>query len=300
MRVCFIDRETGKLKVETVAGEKYLKWLYDTNIGKSFLEYVIKKRIFSRLMGLYMDTPLSKKKIPSFINDLSINMSEALDENITSYKNFNEFFIRRLKEEARPIAMDKNKLMSTADGRVLAYDNIDINKVVQVKGIEYTLSELIGDSELANDYNGGACIITRLNPSDYHRFHFPDTGIPRKSKSIKGSLYSVNPLALSKIQKLYCKNQREVAIFQSDNFQEIIMIEVGATCVGTIVQTYEKDKPVLKGDEKGYFKFGGSTTIMFFKKAVVKIDSDLLENTLKGYETKVYMGEAIGTKLVLS
>ncbi|SCY50498.1 phosphatidylserine decarboxylase [Alkaliphilus peptidifermentans] len=296
MKIFFVERKTGELKVETVAGDAYLRWTYDTKMGRSILENIMKKKFFSKMIGLYMESPFSRRRLTSFINELSIDMSEALNENISGYKSFNDFFIRKLKPEARPIAKDEEILISPADGRVLVYDNINVCKVVQVKGLDYSLEELIGDKELANSYEGGVCIITRLNPSDYHRFHFPDGGIPITSKRIEGSYYSVNPLALKKVAALYCKNKREITIFQSNNFGEILMIEVGATCVGTIVQTYKKDKQVLKGEEKGFFKFGGSTTIMFIKKDKVKLDSDLIKNSDEGYETKVYMGEGIGKR----
>ncbi|MDZ5010920.1 phosphatidylserine decarboxylase, partial [Clostridium perfringens] len=109
-----------------------------------------------------------------------------------------------------------------------------------------------------------------------------------------GNYYSVNPVALERIPKLYCQNKREWSIFKSDNFGDIIHIEVGATCVGTIVQTYTPNKRVIKGEEKGYFKFGGSPTILLFKKDSIKIDDDILCQTELGFECKVLMGEVIG------
>ncbi|MDZ7543779.1 phosphatidylserine decarboxylase, partial [Clostridium perfringens] len=130
----------------------------------------------------------------------------------------------------------------------------------------YSLSELIGDASIAKDYEGSVCLVLRLCPTDYHRFHFVDNGIPLESSFIAGNYYSVNPVALERIPKLYCQNKREWSIFKSDNFGDIIHIEVGATWVGTIGQTYTPNKRVIKGEEKGYFKFGGSTTILLFKK----------------------------------
>ena len=131
----------------------------------------------------------------------------------------------------------------------------------------------------------------------YHRFHFPDYGIPTEHIHIKGHYYSVNPIALHKVAEIYCQNKREITIFNSQNFNKILLLEVGATCVGSIIQTFEPGEVVSKGDEKGYFKFGGSTVIMLLKKGQVSIHQDILDNTEAGVETKINMGEAIGFKL---
>ncbi|WP_031513816.1 phosphatidylserine decarboxylase [Desulfofalx alkaliphila] len=294
MEIYYIDRKTGEKKKEVVAGGRIINWVYNTASGKTLLETIIKRKLLTSLIGHFYNTSYSKKKIAKFIRDFNIDMSEAALELPEQYKDFNDFFTRKLKEDARPISKDKNHLVSPADGRMLAYQNIDIHQLIQVKGQFYSLEELLQDSLLAGQYQGGVCIVVRLNPSDYHRFHFPDSGIPVASKSIRGSYYSVNPLALNKIPQVYCRNYREVTIFKTDNFGEIIYTEVGASCVGSIVQTYKPGKPVAKGQEKGYFKFGGSTVILFVKQGALQIDDDILKNTKNGLETKVLMGERIG------
>ena len=108
--------------------------------------------------------------------------------------------------------------------------------------------------------------------------------------------YSVNPMALQKVEKLFCENKREWSIFHSDHFGDILYIEVGATFVGSIIQTYTPGTRVARGDEKGYFKFGGSTVLLFFQENKVKIDQDILEQTKHGYETSVLFGEKIGVR----
>ncbi|MDR5659327.1 phosphatidylserine decarboxylase [Serpentinicella sp. ANB-PHB4] len=297
MKVYYIDRKTGEKKLETVAGLKYLKWGYDTKLGKSLLEILFKRKLPSIIYGKLQDRPSSTKKIQKFVEALSINMEEALEENLDKYSSFNDFFIRELKPDARYISEKKEDLISPADGRVLAYENIDINKVIQVKGMTYKLSDLFRDNKLAEAFDSGVCIVVRLSPADYHRYHFPDSGQVKKHRHIDGSLYSVNPLALKKVISLYCENKRELTVFDSDNFGEITMLEVGATCVGTIKQTYNPKNRVKKGSPKGYFKFGGSTVILFLKKGQVKVDEDILKNTEDGLETRVNMGETIGKRL---
>lgn len=251
--------------------------------------------MFSKLYGNFCDSPLSKKKIKAFIDEFNIDMS-LCNKNIDEFENFNDFFARTLTPEARPIDYSENILISPGDGRLSAFENIDLNKVVQIKGYTYSLKELIDDPKVAEEFEGGTCLILRLCPTDYHRFHFVDSGTCSESKKISGFYYSVNPIALNNVSELFCKNKREWSIFNSDNFGKILHVEVGATCVGTILQTYSPEKRVKKGEEKGYFKFGGSTTILFFKKDTIKIDSDIVEQTKLGFETKVNMGETIGHK----
>ena len=290
------NRKTKSYEEELVAGKKYIEWTYESPIGKNVTELIAKRKIFSKLYGMYCDTKFSSKKIKSFVDDFNIDMKLA-EKNITEFKSFNDFFVRKLTNEARPIDKNPYILISPGDGRLTAYENIDLDNLVQIKGMTYSLKELINDDSIAEKYSNGICIILRLCPTDYHRFHFVDSGIPTKSTEIKGHYYSVNPIALNNIPKLFCENKREWSILHSDNFGDVLTIEVGATCVGSIIQTYSPDKTVKKGDEKGYFKFGGSTTILFLEKDTVKIDSDILEQSKIGFECKVNCGEHIGVKI---
>ncbi|ARE89261.1 Phosphatidylserine decarboxylase proenzyme [Clostridium formicaceticum] len=294
--IYYIDRKTGAKKEEVVAGGRYLRWMHETKLGSSMLEILIKKKFLSVIYGKMQDLPISRRKIASFIKELDIDMQEAENEDPSSYKNFNEFFIRRLKKEARPICMDEKVFVSPADGRVMAYENIHRKRVLQIKGQEYCLEELLQNKGLAAEYQGGACITVRLSPADYHRFHFPDEGVPEHATKIAGGYYSVNPIALRKITSLYCQNKREFTVFDSYNFGRVLMVEVGATFVGSIIQTFHPRQTVKKGEEKGYFKFGGSTVILFLQPNRIKIDRDLIENTQQGIETKVHVGEKIGIK----
>lgn len=287
------NRQSKSYEIEQVAGEGYLKWCYESPIGKGLTELLVKRKLFSKIYGSYCDTKLSKRKINNFIKNFNIDMSQ-FNKTQNEFTSFNDFFYRTIKKTARPVDMAPNILVSPGDGRLSAFDNIDMNSLIQVKGITYSLSELLGDDAIASEYENGVCLVLRLCPTDYHRFHFIDSGIPLETKKIKGNYYSVNPIALERIPKLFCQNKREWCLFKSDNFGEIICLEVGATCVGGIIQTYSPNSKVNKGDEKGYFKFGGSTTVLFFKKNTVKIDDDILEQTKKGFECKVNFGETIG------
>lgn len=292
----YYNRKTKNYEVEKVAGDKYLKWSYSSPLGMGVLEMLIKKKFFSKIYGAYCNSKASRKKIKPFIKQFDIDMS-ICEKPEQDFISFNDFFIRKLTSEGRPIEGDKNILISPGDGRLSAYEDIDLDNLVQIKGLTYSLRELINDETIAKEYAHGTCLVLRLCPTDYHRFHFIDNGICKETKKINGHYYSVNPIALEKVPKLFCQNKREWSIFHSENFGELLHVEVGATCVGTIIQTYTPDKKVLKGSEKGYFKFGGSTTIIFIKENKVIIDEDIIEQTKLGYESKVLMGEKIGVKV---
>ncbi|MGI5901131.1 MAG: phosphatidylserine decarboxylase [Desulfitobacteriia bacterium] len=297
MAIFFIDRETGHKQEEKVAGDDYLSWLYQTKSGSFFLQTLIKRKLVSYLYGKMQDTSLSKTKIKRFIAENKIDMTEALVEDPSAYRTFNDFFTRQLKPEARPIIRENHVFISPADGRILAWENIVSEKPLPIKGRYCGLAELLQNRKLAREYMGGTCLIIRLTPADCHRFYFPDQGTPSYPIKIKGAYYSVNPKALSKIPNLYSQNKRELTIFYSQNFGKLLMVEVGATFIGSIVQTYRPEKPVLKGSEKGYFKFGGSTIILILKNNKMKVDEDLLINTSRGLETKIKIGEQIGQKV---
>ncbi|WP_066495238.1 phosphatidylserine decarboxylase [Abyssisolibacter fermentans] len=296
MTIYYKNRNNDTIHEENIAGIKYLKWLTESYSGKLTLKYIVKKKLFSILYGKFQDTNLSKSKIKDFVNNFNIDMSEAQRENISDYTNFNDFFTRKLKKESREIIFDNSVLISPADSKLMAYENINTDNMIQVKGSYYSLSELLDDKDQAKNYNNGCCLIFRLCPTDYHRFHFPDSGEIGDVNKIKGEYFSVNPIILSNVPKVYCRNKRHIATLKSDNFGNISIIEVGATCVGTIIQTYKPHTKINRGDEKGYFKFGGSTVILLLKENTVKIDDDIIKNSLEGIETQVYMGEKIGRK----
>ncbi len=291
------NRKTGEYELEKVAGGGLLNLLYNNKAGKLGLELLVKRKIYSVLTGLFCDTGLSKRSINSFINNFSINMEECANKP-EEFKSFNEFFARKLKSSARPFNKSNEYLLSPGDGRLQAWEHIDAEKIIQIKGMEYSLKELLQNNELAKEYDGGCYMILRLCPVDYHRFHFFDSGVCSETVKVKGEYYSVNPVALKQIPEVFCRNKREYSIYKTDNFGEVLYVEVGATSVGSIIQTYTPGSSLERGDEKGYFKFGGSTVLLFFKKNRVCIDRDILEQTAEGFETRVLAGDTIGKAIL--
>lgn len=294
MALYYKKRNDEAYELEVIEGEKALKFLYETPLGKMSMGLLVKRKLISGVYGWLQDRPRSKHKIEGFVKKHNISLEEAEK---TSFDSFNDFFTRKLKKDARPISKNSNAFVSPADGRVFAYENINIDALVQLKGMMYSLRDLIEDDALAQKYTGGTCLVIRLSPVDYHRFHYPDDGTILCEKKIDGHFFSVNPIALSKVIRLYVQNKREWMLLKTKNFKEVLMMEVGATCVGTIIQNNQVGDEIKKGDEKGYFKFGGSTLILFLEKNTLALDEDLIKNTLEGYETKVNMGEQIGVQI---
>jgi phosphatidylserine decarboxylase len=285
----YYERESGQLKTEKVAGEKWLVWLYYNPIGEATLWALAKRKLVSSIYGNRMDRTSSAKKIQPFIADFDIDMSVAQKQ---EFNNFNDFFTRKLKVNARPVDTSSSIVVSPADGKILAYADISNSDFI-IKGYRFNVSSFLDNPDLAQKYFDGALLIIRLAPMDYHRFHFPVSGNSSPNKKIDGDYYSVNPFALRKKAEIFCLNKREYSILSNPLFGDVVMAEVGATMVGSIVQTF-KGSSVNKGEEKGYFKFGGSTVVLLFEKSKIHIDEDLLVNTAKGYETTVKMGERIG------
>ena len=288
----YIDRETGQVQIENVYGEKWLDWLYHNPIGEATLWTIAKRKIVTSLYGDQMEKPASADKIAPFIEEYDVDITIAQKQN---FKSFNDFFIRQLKPEARPIVSDSLAVASPADGKILAYENVS-NSDFYIKGFRFNVNSFLDNTELAQKYKDGSMIVFRLAPPDYHRYHFPVSGMTSSSNlKIDGDYYSVNPLALRKKAEIFWLNKREYGIIKSPIFGDVVMVEVGATMVGSMIQTYSS-MTVKKGEEKGYFKFGGSTVVLLFEKDQIKIDADLLTNTANSLETTIKMGEQIAIK----
>ena len=283
------DRRTGKLITETPPNEWLLKFLFTNPFGALPLHLIFIRKFFSEWAGRQMDKPKSTKRIAKFINDFNINMDEAV-KSASEFKTFNDFFYRKLKPNARPIS---DGIVSPADGKVIAFESIAKTKEFFVKGNQFTLPKFLKDNALAEKFKNSALLLIRLAPDDYHRFHFPYAGKVSESKLIEGPYYSVSPYAVKDNFTIFCENKREYAILETADKGDMVYCEIGATMVGSIFQTYEANSEVKKGDEKGYFAFGGSSVILLIDSDKIIIDADILENTKNGMETTVLMGERI-------
>jgi phosphatidylserine decarboxylase len=289
----YFNRYSGRLEVEDVYGHSFLKWTYGNPLGRLSLHALVKRAAFSRWYGSRMDAPASRSKVQPFISAYKVDCSEFSDAP-ESFKTFNEFFYRQLKPGARPIAGDDLTAVFPADGRHLGFQDVSKIEGIFVKGAVFDLAELTQSSELASRYRHGTMVLSRLCPVDYHRYHFPVAGIPKAPVHITGPLFSVNPIALRQNIKIFTQNKRAFCEIDSDHFGRVLMFEIGATCVGSFEYTYLPGQHVARGAEKGYFKFGGSSTITLFEPHRVQLDADLLEQSRRGIELYARMGDRMG------
>lgn len=271
-------------------GGSALKFLYTNPVGRVLLKLAVSPLV-SNVYAYFMSLPGSAGKISGFIEKYGIDMSEYKGG---PYNSFNEFFTRPFAPGAREVNPDIEALVSPADSKLLVY-GIDENLRMSIKGSEYTLTDLIGKREHAEDFDGGYALVFRLCMDDCHRYCFVDDGRMTDHYKIKGRLHTVS--SISKDHKIYKENTREITVLDTEHFGELIQIEVGAMLVGRINNRYPES--FRRGDEKGFFEPGGSTIIMLVKRDAVAIDEDILAQSRNGIETKIKYGEKIGKKKCL-
>ncbi|GAA95764.1 uncharacterized protein L969DRAFT_15683 [Mixia osmundae IAM 14324] len=254
-------------------------------------------RSMSFKQGQKFDDPSSVREIPNFVRFHNLDLSEVRDP-IGSFKSFNEFFYRKLKPDARPICEPDNPniLVSGADCRLMAFESIEDSTKIWIKGRDFSIERLLGSTAIAKDYNSGSLIIMRLAPQDYHRYHSPVRGKIVDMKRMGTEYYSVNPMSVRSSVGIYTDNVRENVAIETEAFGRVYYICVGAMLVGSICQTRQVGDQLDKGDEVGYFKFGGSTILLLFKAGAVKFDEDLLLNSSHAIETLVRVGTRIGER----
>ena len=289
----YYHRAKKTVETEQVYGESWLRWTYETSLGRLALNLFVKRALLSRYYGWRMSMRASANRVLPFIVDYGLDVDEFAKKPY-AFKTFNEFFYRALKPGARPVAGDERVAVLPADGRHLAFQNADAAAGFYAKGQRFDLKAFLGDEALAAKFAGGAMLISRLCPVDYHRFHFPVAGMPTEARLINGFIYSVSPVALRRNLAYLWENKRMVTLVDSPAFGTVAVCEIGATMVGSIFQSYLASRPVARGEEKGWFKFGGSCVVTLFQPGRIRLDTDLVEQTAAGLETYARLGERLG------
>ena len=267
--------------------DKFLTLLYGNLVGRCFVKILTMPWI-SKLGGAVLSTGLSALAIPSFIRNNQIDMSQFED---VKYRNYNEFFMRKIKPEARVVDMDENHLISPCDCKLTVLP-VEKDGRFMIKQTSYTLQSLLKDEKEAEHFLGGTLCIFRLTVDDYHRYCYVDDAEVIRKAQIPGILHTVNPIA-NDVYPIYKENTREYCVLFNKKLKRHLMMEVGALMVGKIVN-HPTDSQVRRAQEKGHFMFGGSTVIMVFEKGAVNIDKDILENSENDIETVVLYGMKIG------
>ncbi|MDR2603380.1 MAG: archaetidylserine decarboxylase [Puniceicoccales bacterium] len=292
--VVFFNRYTNAVEEEKIVGELWIRLAYSTAIGRLATALLFKRKLFSVLFGKFASSLASRKKIKPFVKKYNLK-SDSFEKKVNEFTSFNDFFIRKLKPSARPISPKSNTITAPTDGRHLAYVNMKNLSPFFIKGEQLSVEDLIIDKATAKKFTNGSVLISRLSPIDYHRFHFPIACVPNKTFLIRGEYSPIHPMAMNGMIDTFLRNKKTSTLLHTENCGNILMVEIGAMCVGSIRQTFVPKKPVLKGDEKGYFEFGGSTVILIFENGRVQFSDDILENTASGVETYVLMGDEVAT-----
>jgi phosphatidylserine decarboxylase len=271
-----------------------------------FLQYILPQHLLSRLVGFLASTEISWLKnalISTFIGQYNVDMNQALYEKAEDYKSFNEFFTRPLKEGMRPLADSEQFVLNPADGAISQLGDIEQGRIFQAKGQSYSALELLGgDAELAARFNDGKFATIYLSPRDYHRVHMPVAGKLKSTQYIPGDLFSVNQTTAENVPRLFSRNERLVAIFDTAH-GEVAMVMVGAMIVAGIetvwgakgreqprmLDSFSPAVELAAGDEMGRF-YLGSTVVLLFEKDQINWDE-----ALKAGDA-VQMGQALATK----
>ena len=270
-------------------------------------QYIVPQHGLSRLVGWFASTKIEFIKnlfIKNFAKKFDVNMDEAKIEDLEAFPSFNEFFTRELKDGARPIAEDA--LVSPADGAVSQLGKIELGRVFQAKGRDFSVTELLGgDSERATPFMNGDFATIYLSPKDYHRVHMPCAGTLKETIYVPGDLFSVNPATAEGVDGLFARNERLVCMFETE-YGPMAMVLVGAMIVAGIetvwsgqvcplpkeaqLQKYDGGEIKLdKGEEMGRFKLG-STVVLCFPPDMVKFKEEIKA------QSPLMMGQAFGDK----
>lgn len=274
--VYYIDRESHSTIQEPVWGRSTIELLYKPVPGFSWLQKIVSRVLsipfFSKLWGYYHDLPYSKKRIQPFCKRFNIDLSTS-KISPDSFQTFNDFFTRPLTTASRPRCLEPHAVLVPADARYTFFENIQADTSFLVKGTSFNLETFLGSQQLAKKYYGGTLILGRLCPLDCHRFYFPYQGIAKQSKPIPGPLFSVNPIATKEKPWIFWTNKREITEISIGD-HTYCMAEIGATNCGTIIQTFTPGQ-VSSGQEKGFFKLGGSALILLFEPGRFELAHDI-------------------------
>lgn len=284
-----VDR-SGRALTEDQGQQRILSFLYEKRLGQRFLSLLIRPQV-SKLAGKILDSRLSTAAVAPFQKRHQISMEDFEER---TYCSYNDFFTRRIKAGKRSFSEIPGELCAPCDSRLSVY-SIHEDAHLTVKDTVYTMESLFHSRRIPRYYRGGIICIFRLAVEDYHRYCYVDDGRKSKNYRIPGVFHTVNPLA-NDVYPIYKENTREFSVLDSVHFGKILMMEVGAMMVGRIVNHHQA-KDVRRGEEKGFFEFGGSTVILCFPAESVQIDDDILKNSAAGIETKVRQGEKIGISI---
>ena len=257
--------------------------------GGEALMGLLSFRPLSVAVGRILDSKASCLLIRPFARANQIRLEDYETEGIDS---FNAFFCRKIRKGLRPIEEEERTLIAPCDGLLRAYEAKG-DLVLPVKEVPYRLSDLVGSRRLASHYEGGLVLVYRLCVHHYHRYCYVDSGRKSRNVFLPGRLFTVRPAALSR-RPVFRENCREFTLIRTRAFSTLLQMEVGAMLVGRIANRQKGEGLVRRGEEKGYFEYGGSTVIVLVPRGKAELLPAIWEASQRGEETEVRLGQAVG------
>jgi phosphatidylserine decarboxylase len=299
-----VDRKTGRLMREQQPLGKKLKLFLLFNPITEWLDTTHAMRLYihskSIKRGVAEKSPSSSSHIKSFVDAYNINMLDFEPSDINKYSTFADFFTRRHASGSRPISEpeDLSVAVVVADSRLVVYDTVAETKKLWIKGADFSITNLVMDKDLGARFNQAAVASFRLSPQDYHRYHSPVTGTVKLYRSMPGDYYQVDAVALHSKVDILTRNARSYVVIDSNEFGEVLFVAIGATDVGTVCiheRWHEAGEKISKGDELGYFQFGGSSIVVAFERGRIQFDHDIAELSKRQIQTAVEVGMSLGS-----
>ncbi|KAI1463813.1 putative phosphatidylserine decarboxylase [Daldinia caldariorum] len=297
------DRKTGQLMREQQPLTKKIKLLLLFNPLTEWIDTTHLMRLWihnkSVRKGVEEGTPASHGQIRAFVDTYGINMDDFEPSDVEKYRTFEDFFVRAHRPGSRPIDSpdDPAGAVVVADSRVVTYESVAETRKLWIKGTDFTMKNLVMDTQLGEHFADAAVASFRLSPQDYHRYHSPVTGATKTFRSIPGDYYQVDPVALQSGVNILTSNARSYLVIETEQFGDVLFVAIGATDVGTVRIHDKFQKPgteIKKGDEIGFFQFGGSSIIVAFQKGAIKFDQDLLDLSRQKIQVSVEVGMSLG------
>lgn len=268
---------------------------------------LLPKNLISRAVGAAaharLPAPVTRASVRLFARRYGIDLDEA-ELPIDEYRTIGELFTRRLKPGLRPVDRRPGVAVSPADGRISNAGRIESGRLIQAKGRSYSVADLLRDRHDGERFANGSWVTVYLSPTDYHRVHHPVEGRITGARYVPGHLWPVNAAAVSRVDDLFCVNERVITYVDSP-IGEVASVMVGATSVGYMTMAYDNelvanrglpavDKryaeglPIARGDELGMFRLGSTVVVLFADPAVQP--EPLVE------DQRIRMGEAIARR----
>ena len=294
MKIAYYDRPNGRMAEELVFQPAAMRFLYQNPLGRLLSELVAKRPFFSRIYAMRKRSPGSRKGIRAFVERYGIDASE-LEQPIESFSSFNDFFIRKLKTGARTADLRPEILLAPADSKLIAYP-LRNALAFPVKGRPVSLEALTGGGVDVSPWRGGTLLVFRLCPADCHRFHYFDGCAHGQAATVPGFFHSVSPIAIRSGANVLGGNYRQWTVLDTDNFGQVLEVDVAALTVNSVVQRAPGGGRFGRGEEKGYFQYGGSTIVLAFGPGAASLDEDIRRASAKGFESSVRALSAIGEK----